>query len=149
MQNISGFGLVVNITASTTFPNGLQITAFADDSDPMDFSEQTVTENAMGLNGHHIVWSRANPLEMVINVIPRTEDDTNLSILFEANRVGLGKRGARDVVTLTATYPDGSIVVCSGGIVKAGTPSVGVAASARMKTRPYRFSFENIVKANQ
>ncbi len=36
MQNISGYGILVNILASKTFPVGLLINQFADDSDPLD-----------------------------------------------------------------------------------------------------------------
>ena len=91
MQNISGYGLSINILASTTFPIGLFITEFADDSDPLDIPSLQVADSAMGLNGDLIVWSKANPIKATLDVIPNSFSDRNLAILLEANRVGKGK----------------------------------------------------------
>jgi hypothetical protein len=62
MQNISGFGLSINIIASNSFPIGLLITEFADDSDPFDLPSIQIADKAMGLNGDLIIWSKANQL---------------------------------------------------------------------------------------
>lgn len=142
-QNISGFGIVVNIKASNTFPVGFDLTQFADDADPFDTPSQQVADVAMGLNGHMVTWSVANPLQLTVNIIPNGTDDTNMGILLEANRVALGKRSARDEITLTATYPDGKIVTWQGGAITDGIPANSIASSGRMKTKPYILKFEN------
>lgn len=144
MENISGFGLKMVVTASTTFPAGIPITQFADDSDPLDFPMLTIGESGMGLNGDLVVWSRAAALDVTINVVPDGPDDENLAILFEANRVSKGKRGSRDVITMTVAYPDGSVKVLKQGFCVAGMPANSVSSAGRFKSRTYQFRFEGL-----
>lgn len=143
-QDVSGFGLQLRLIASQTFPAGVTLSAFADDADPLDIPEINVAETAMGLNGDLITWSKANPLKVTLNVIPGSDDDVNLGILLEANRVGRGKTSARDEVTLTAIYADGKTKTLTGGKIISGRPGQSVASSGRTKTKPYAFDFENL-----
>lgn len=141
--DISGFGLQLQITASTTFPSGFTVSQFADDSDPFDLPEVTIGETAMGLNGDLVNWSKANPLMPKIAVVPGGEDDKNLSILFEANRVGKGKTSARDVITIVGSYPNGDTITFTEGKILTGPPGKAVASSGRFKSNAYGFAFEN------
>lgn len=143
-QNISGFGLVINIKASKTFPAGFNLTQFSDDADPFDTPSQQVADVAMGLNGHMVSWSVANPLQVTLNIIPNGSDDVNMSTLLEANRVALGKRSVGDVITLTGIYADGRVKSFIGGVITDGIPANSVASSGRLKTKPYIIKFENI-----
>lgn len=143
MQDISGFGIQVTLIASVTFPAGFTITEFADDSDPFDVASQQLADKAMTLNGDLLAWAKANPIETTINVIPQSEDDVNLAILAEANRVGRGKTGARDIITLTGVYPNGNGVIFSSGIITDAMVGNSVAGAGRLKSKPYVFSFEN------
>jgi hypothetical protein len=77
-------------------------------------------------------------------VIPNSEDDANLSELYNANRVGKGKSGARDVITMTVAYPDGRTYTLSGGIITDGIAGLPVASAGRMKSKNYGFTFEGI-----
>lgn len=142
-NDISGFGTVVQIVASNTFPVGFPVSQFADDSDPLDFPSIQIADAAMGLNGDLITWSKAVPVAMVLNVIPGSEDDLNLALLADANRVGAGKTSARDRITATVVYPDGSVTTCTGGVITNYNPGKGVASASRLKTRSYAFSFES------
>ena len=143
MQNISGFGLTVIIFASKTFPVGIYLTEFADDSDPLDLPSLQIADKAMGLNGDLIIWSKPNPINLNLAVIPGSFTDINLQILLEANRVGRGKTGARDVITLTAIYPAGNFILLENGAITDGMPASSVASSARLKSKVYGFTFEN------
>lgn len=144
-QNVSGFGAVVTLVASETFPAGIVISQFANDADPIDFPAVKIGDVAMGLNGDLISWSKAAPLPIVLNVIPGSNDDVNLSILYSNNRVGQGKISTQDVLTLSVVYPDGSTVVLSQGKTTDATFGKSIAAEQRLKTRPYNASFQNIV----
>lgn len=144
MADISGFGLRARVVASETFPSGIEITQFADDADPLDSPSQQVADKAMGLNGDLITWKKANPLIATLNVVPGGEDDKNLAVLFENNRVGKGKQGARDVITMTLVYPSGRTVNMSNGAITDGMPFDGVASAGRLKTKAYAFAFENL-----
>lgn len=147
MNDISGFGLKVQVVASVTFPAGLTITQFADDADPIDTPSQQLADKAMGLNGDLIGWSKANPILATLNLIPGSDDDRNLGILAEANRVGKGKNSARDVITMTAIYPDGRVITYSNGIITDAMIGNSVASAGRLKSKPYAFAFENKVEA--
>lgn len=145
--NIGGFGLVTTLVASSTFPAGMVIEAFADDADPFDFPDLQVADIAMGLNGDLITWSKAMPLVASISVIPESDDDNNLAVLLAANRVGKSKNSAQDVITLVGKYPSGVTVTLSAGKLTNGSISNSIASAGRMKSKTYKFAFENITIA--
>lgn len=146
MINVSGFGLEAQITASSTFPNGFPLTEFADDADPLDSPDLEAADTSMGLNGDMIVWSRPTGIEVVFNVIPTTEGDTNLDALLFANRVGKGKQSARDQVGIVIVYPNGTKATLSEGVILSGSMVPQVSSAGRIKTRSYRFRFGRITK---
>jgi hypothetical protein len=146
MENISGFGTRLTIRASVTFPVGFTVTEFADDADAIDSPSIQIADKASGLNGDLLVWSRANPINVTVNVIPGSEAERNLAILLEANRPGRGKTPALDQVTLTMTLPDGSGTIYNKGAITDGPPSRGPASTGRLKTMAYQFTFENKVE---
>lgn len=143
MEDISGYGYQVNIIASKTFPVGIVVNAFSDDSDPFDIPSVQIAETAMGVNGDLIGWSRANPIKVTVSVIPNSPDDILLGILLEANRVGRGKVGAKDIITMSGVYPDGRALMLINGMITDGMPGNSLAGTGRQKTKVYMFSFEN------
>lgn len=142
-EDISGFGFRVNVAASKTFPQGVIVTQFADDADPFDTPAIKVADKTMGLNGDLIVWSKATPIDVTIAVVPDSEDDKNLAVLLEANRVGKGKQSARDSVSLTGIYPAGNSITLSDGKITDGPVASSIASAGRMKSKVYTFSFGN------
>lgn len=149
MINIAGYGCSARIKASNTFPEGFNLTAFADDADAIDAPDLVIADAAMALNGELVVWNKANYLEAGFNVIPTSVDDVNLAALANANRVGKGKRGARDVITITVSYPDGSTATYGPGVMVVGSVAKSVAAAGRFKSRQYRFRFEGLSTAGE
>lgn len=143
MQDISGFGLLISVVASNTYPAGIILTEFADDADPFDIPAIQIADKAMGLNGDLIVWAKANPIDIPISVIPNGPEDTDLNILLQANRVGRGKISASDIITLTGIYPDGSTITLLNGRLTNGMVGSAVASSGRLKSKTYTFTFEN------
>jgi hypothetical protein len=141
--DVSGFGSQVQVKASETFPNGFTVSQFADDADPFDIPSLQIADTAMGLNGDLITWSKANPIKITINVVPGSEDDINLGILLEANRVGKGKTSARDRITIIAAYPNEGTLTLSEGVITDGAPGNSVASAGRLKSKAYSFAFEN------
>jgi len=144
MLDISVFGIKVQVVATQTFPSGFNLTQFADDADPFDAPSMQIRDKAMGVNGDLITWSKANPLPITINVVPNGDDDKNLSVLFEANRVGKGKQGARDIISITAVYPDGRTASFTQGTITDGQPANSATSAGRYKTKAYAFAFENV-----
>lgn len=144
MNDISVFGLRVQLRASETFPAGITLTQFADDADPFDTPSIQIRDKAMGVNGDLITWSKATPITLSLAVVPNSDDDDNLAVLLEANRVGKGKQGARDVISVTAVYPDGRTVSFTQGTITDGMPANSPASSGRFKSKTYQFAFENV-----
>lgn len=142
-QDVSAFGFTLNLIASNTFPNGFPLSQFADDADPFDFPSTDIVDVAMGVNGDLITWSKASPMKTTVSVIAGSEDDINLSILLEANRVGAGKTSARDVMTLTAVYPSGNTLSLTNGVMTKGPSGASIASAGRIKTKTFEFAWEN------
>jgi hypothetical protein len=144
---IGGFGLVITLRASVTYPVGLVVEQYADDADPFDFPDIKIADIAMGLNGDLLTWSKATPLLTNLAVVPESDDDNNLAVLFAANRVGKNKQSARDVITLIGQYPSGYTVALTNGRMTDGSPSNSISSAGRMKSKTYKFAFENITIA--
>lgn len=141
--DVSGTGFSLTIKASVTFPQGFTVTAFADDADPWDAPTLDIAALTMNVNGDMVGVSSPQPLMRTVNVIPGSEDDNNLSILYEANRVGKGKRSARDVITIIANWPDESTETLTGGKMNTGMSGKSLASSGKIKSRSYGFGFES------
>ena len=145
MQIISGFGFQINLVASNTYPIGIVLTAFADDADPFDVPDIQIGDTAMGLNGDLVAWAKANPIKISLGIIPGSSDDLALGILLAANRVGKGKVGAQDIITLTGLYPNGNFTTMINGIITNGMPANSISSAGRQKSKIYQFSFENVI----
>lgn len=145
MANISGFGLSITVIATSSFPIGFQLTQFADDTDPIEIAQVTTGNTTMGLNGDIIFASNAEPIVATLSIIPSTDDDLAMQTLFNAGRVGKGKAIIRDVITIVASYPDGSVKTLTNGHMTGFKPSGSVASAGRLKTNTYELAFENIV----
>jgi hypothetical protein len=143
VSNISGFGLAVALTATSTFPAGYLVTQFADDADPLDMAAIQIADTAMGLNGDLLAWSKANPMPMVLNVVPGSLDDVALQTLADNNRVAQGKSSAGDVINAVVTYPDGRVVTRTGGVVTNSMFGNSVSSGGRLKTKSYTFMFQS------
>lgn len=142
--DISANGVSARVIASVTFPTGFTITEFASDADPFDFPEMTIAEPEMNVNGDLVTFSAPSPLLQTLSVIPGSDADNNLSVLFEANRAGKNKLHARDEITIVVAYPDGSTTTLSGGKMTAGVPANSPASAGRVKSKSYSFAFQNL-----
>ena len=143
MSDIGGFGLVITVMGSVTFPQGFSVTQFADDGDPFDAPNTDIKNVAMGLNGNLISWSKAVARLIDLNVVPNSDDDANLAALADANRAGIGRFPVNDSITLIGLYPDGETVVLSGGTITSAPFASSAASSGRKKTKKYSFAFES------
>lgn len=146
MENISGFGTVGTLIASNTYPLGIVLTKFADDVDPIDVPSVSIADLTMGVNGDGIAQSKAAALLVNISVIPGTLQDTALSTLLNANRVGIGKISARDVITFTYVLPNSTLNQATffDGIITDGSFGISISSSGRFKTRVYNFKFARV-----
>lgn len=147
-QDISVFGLEANVVASTTFPNGINITAFANDGDPLDSPDLEIADMAIGPNGDTVTWSRPQLVEITTTIIPQSDDDVNLTVLEDANRVAKGKTSAQDEITIVWTYPNGMIVTCSDGKMVTGPVVQSGTAEGKAKSKRFSFKFGQVTRQN-
>jgi hypothetical protein len=144
MTDVTASGFTAIVKASKTFPNGLPLSFWADDTDPFDIPELVIAEAAMNLNGNLVTWTAPKPIPIKLALIPGSEDDVNMQILFDANRAALGKRIARDSIDIVVAYPDGATATFSAGIITTGMPGRSPTSGGRFKSQTYGFTFENI-----
>lgn len=145
MHNVSATGIKMRLVASLTFPAGFDITQFADDGDPLNSENLTIAETAAALNGDLVAWGKPNVIPLTVAVLPDTDEDRNLSILWNVNRIGKNKVAVQDVITLVVTYPNGDQKILSNGVMISGPALNSGTAEGRLKTKEYEFSFESII----
>ena len=146
MQDVSSVGIALRLTASITFPNGIDLTAFPEDGDIGATGNIDIAGNASGVNGDLITWKTVNGIEVNVPVIPHTEDETNLDILFEANRAAKNKTPKHDVIQIVATNPvTGTTKTYKNGVIKNGTAGYQYGGDGRIKNKVYGFVFEDVV----
>lgn len=145
MHNVSATGLKMRLVASLTFPAGFDITQFADDADPLNSENLTIAETAAALNGDLVAWGTPNVIPLTVAVLPDTDEDRNLSILWNVNRIGKNKVAVQDVITLVVTYPNGDQKILSNGVMISGPALNSGSSEGRLKTKEYGFSFESII----
>lgn len=144
MYDTSAIGSSIRCIADKTFPAGFTISAFADDADPFDLPAVDIATAAMNVNGDLVVYSAPNPIPITVNVIPGSEEDLNLSVIYEANRAGKNKRHAGDVITLVAVYPNGASLALSEGVMTSGQPASSPSNAGRIKSKSFTFTFQNL-----
>ncbi|MBG6031445.1 hypothetical protein I5E97_10320 [Proteus hauseri] len=143
MNDISATGLSLIIQASNTFPAGIPITTFADDGDPLDLPAVDITQTAVDINGNLVSWSAPTPQTVTINVLAGSEEDENLAILLDANTARRGRRHTSDIITLVASYGDGSMTTARNGRMTNGSRGNSVASAGRLKSKQYTFIFQD------
>ena len=145
MNDVSATGLKVFITASHTFPAGFWVSKFADDKDALTPDNTTVNETAMGPNGDMVFFGTPNPVPVKLGVIPGSEDDENLQILYNANRVAKNKASVKDVIQMVAHYPNGTKKTFVNGVITEGPAAYSATSNARLNGNEYGFAFENVI----
>lgn len=146
MRNVSATGLSITVTASRTFPSGFVLTEFADDADPFDIPAVDATTATMNMNGVLVASNTPVPITPTINLIPGGQDDQNMQVIYDSNRAARGRRVARDVITMTVNYPDGSTATAINGVIVSGNPATSVASAGRLKSSAYSFAFEDVTR---
>lgn len=146
MQDVSSIGITVRLTASVTFPLGISFRAFPDDGDIGPSGDNEIAGNASGVNGDLIVWKTVNGIEFNLPIIPNTEEESLLDILYNANRGAKNRFPKKDVIQITTINPvTGVIKTYKNGVIKTGTVGYTYGGDGRIKTKNYGFVFEDAV----
>lgn len=153
-QNISGAGLSVLIASTVSFPFGFVVEEWADDTDPLTFTEIEPTGDETTIDGGIYTFKRATKVYVTLSVIPGSESDQNLRILLDAQKLSLNindmlslAADLRDLTIMTISYPDGEVAILSGGTLQKGPPLRSVMSSGRTRTNTYTFVFGSSASA--
>lgn len=136
LYDIAATGISIFIRSQTSFPQGFYVEGMADDADPLSFAELTVSEVDTNINGDVVAWGKPQVLNPTLNVISGSPADDNLQVLLNAR-----KNGIREQCEMTVSYPDGSSVTASQGVIVTGTTGKGATSAGRTATRAYSFAF--------
>lgn len=145
MEEISVLGAKAWLTADKTFPAGFAITKFPADSDGIDIPEIQIGNAEMGVNGDLITYRTAVANTLTISVIPGSDEDKNLQILLDRNRVAKGRMYEQDNITLVVTLNNGTTHTFSNGIIMSGELGYSLTSQGKIRTKRYGFMFEQFV----
>lgn len=145
LNDVSVLGTAAWLVADKTFPGGFSVSVFPADADGIDIQEQQFANGEMGVNGDLITYRTAVPLSLSLSVVPGSEDDKNLQILLNQNRVAKGKVSQQDIITLTINYPDGTAHTFSNGIIMSGELGYSITSQGKIRVKRYGFMFENFI----
>ena len=144
--DVSSIGITAVLTASITYPNGITFTAFPEEGDIGAAGTNEIAGNASGVNGELIVYKTVNPIEVTLPLIPNTEEESLMDLLFEANRASKNRFPKKDIITLVLTNPvTGVAKTYKNGVIKSGTVAYQYGADGRIKNKTYTFVFEDAV----
>lgn len=145
MQNISATGTRATLYSVPTYPNGIELSSWPSDTDPLDSPALQIAEWTTGPNGDMILYKHPTPIEITWSTVAGSAEDKALEILFDANRVAKNKISYNDVITLVIQYPDGKSIVLTNGFLVRGTPVIGISGDGKLKTRQWSAVFESKV----
>lgn len=146
MEDISAAGLSVKLAAIPLFPQGIDITEFADDEDALSVPNVTLAEFAMGLNGDLVTWDVPNPITLSIAVIPGSEADKNLGLILDACKYEKNKLNIPQNISMVINYRTGGTKILPVGKMTEGPALNSALSSKRTGSKVYTFVFEG--KAN-
>lgn len=146
MQDTSSIGILVRLTASITYPQGIVFNAFPEDNDVGITGNTEIAGNASGVNGDLIVWKTVNGIELNIPIIPNTPQEAMLDILYEANRGSKNRFPKKDVIQVVTINPvTGVPKTYKNGVIKNGPVGYQYGGDGRIKSKVYGFVFEDAV----
>lgn len=146
VQDSSSIGVSVRLVATKTFPRGITFTMFPEDGDVGPTGNNEIAGNASGVNGHLIVWSTVNGIEVNIPLIPNTVEEGLMAQLYHANRGAVNRFPKKDIITLTVTNPvTGIIDTYRNGVIKTGPVKNQYGLDGRIKSKVYGFVFEDAI----
>lgn len=141
IHDISAVGTTLILQASKTFPEGFKIAHFSDDNDPFDSGNVAITDTGVDLRGDMVKWATLNLVDFTVSVIPGSDEDRNLSRVWQANRCYPDHDPVGDVITITQTLPNGKQTVFKDGTIIDGPATVSGTSEGRLKTNTYMFRF--------
>ena len=146
MQDVSTIGLNIRLVASITYPLGIQLNSFPEEGENGPGDSQEIAGNASGVNGDLITWKTVSGIEYTLNLIPNTEQESLLDVLFQGNRAAKNRMPKKDIITIVETNPvTGAVKTYKNGIIKSGAVGYRYGNDGRIRNKTYGFVFEDAI----
>jgi len=142
-MDVSALGFKILVQDSKIFPQGFSITRTADGSDLFAFSDLTIGEASMDANGNMVYATTPNPTEFTINLLPTSEEDKNMSLLFEAHKPKTQRARMGGKITIMVQYSDGSSTIANNCKFISGSPKKSITSPSRYTNKVYTFACES------
>jgi hypothetical protein len=147
MIDISGFGVSVTIIALSSFPQGFELTTFADDKDPLSAEEVETTAYEELFDGSLFFFDKTAPIKVEVNVVAGSDDDINMKILLQTRKGAAKIIPIPDVTSMIVSYPDGGRVMLTNGSIVKGPLLDSITTDHRRKGNTYTFVFGSFAGA--
>jgi len=148
MDNVGGFGVVISLIATKTFPVGLTLSKFSDDVSPIEFSESQVADHEFLVDGDIISFETSSAVTVKIGVIPGSDDDDNLSIMLNSNKSIFRIGGLPDLMIMSILYPNQPGIVLNRGYIRSGSLGTSMSEAGRGKGKQFEFIFAECTTAS-
>lgn len=145
MERATITGLSVFLVAIPTYPTGITLTQFADDSDPLDGDNVEIGGAGVGLNGDLVVWDKPSMVTLRLAMIPGSADAEKLNRIWEVNRSSKNKVSIQDTINAVVRYANGTTISLTNGAMLSGPAFIGGNSDGKLKTPVYSFVFEGRV----
>jgi hypothetical protein len=145
-MDVSALGFSILVKDTKLFPQGFLIKRTADGADPFDFPDITIGESTMDANGFIVYASTPTPLGFDINLLPTSEEDNNMSMLFESHRSAAGRARTGGKISITVQYADGSSITATDVYINGGSPAKSIQSPSRYKNKNYKFTCQDYLR---
>lgn len=146
MADVSAVGISVRLVASVTYPMGITLTAFPEEGEVGISGDTEIAGNASGVNGDLIWWKTVNGIEVNLPIIPNTNDEALLDVLFQGNRAAKNRFPKKDIIQMIVTNPvTGVAKTYKNGVVKSGAVGYQYGNDGRIRNKTYGFVFEDAI----
>jgi hypothetical protein len=142
-MDVSALGFSILVTDDKIFPNGFQITRTADGADPLDLPDVTIGEATVDANGWIVYASTPQPLLFNMNLLPLSDEDENMSVLFNAHRPAAGRARTGGKMSVTVQYADGSSMSATDVKFIGGSIGKSIQQPSRYKNKQYMFAAQD------
>lgn len=153
------------LTINNPYIKGNIVLEFSEEGQPVDFPDLETCGYAMNMNGILTTWTRAQPVQFNLTVIPGSVSDKRLRTLLYAGQMG-GREGkpinqssvyiSNAILEVPEITTDGGVVrsagrtkfILSEGKLTRGKPVIGSNAEGKMQPQSYGFVFESVSSVN-
>lgn len=139
----------LSFAGSTISIDGIVISDFIDDKNPIEISDAEVANIEWSCNGRMIRTIKPSAVIISITVIPGSTSDLNLRRIWskkfcDGGAVSTGYADITHSCCISVKNPNVGSYIYKNGTCISGAPGIGVNSTGKMGGNTYTFAFEKI-----